>query len=51
MKKRQPVVRMIKIIVSTSEGRTESTIKAPDATAKMADAAYRAVRVMCGVDE
>jgi hypothetical protein len=50
MKKKDPVVRMIKIIVSTSDGRTESVIKAPDATMEMANAAYRAICAMCGLN-
>lgn len=46
MKKKEPVVKMIKIIVSTSDGRSESTIKSPHATRAMVEAAYRAVRAM-----
>lgn len=45
--KKPVVIRMIKIIVTTSEGRVTSTIKAPHATEKMKKAAYRAIAVMC----
>jgi hypothetical protein len=48
-RKRKPrpfTVRMIKIVISTSEGRTESRIKAPHATKAMLDAANKAVLAM-----
>ncbi len=43
-------VRMIKIIISTSEGRSVSTVKAPCATRAMLTAAQNAVGAMFVID-
>jgi len=43
-------VRMIKIIISTSDGRSEARIKAPHATKAMFYAAQKAIAAMFVVE-
>lgn len=44
--RKEEVVKMIKIIITTNQSRSESTIKFPNATRRMAEAARRAVYAM-----